>query len=99
MDPLLTPDFNWVSLGARSEDKTGFIERVQKMPDSNTWTTPADALIRFYGSTAIVTYGLTHNSPVDHVDQFTHVWVNVDGKGWRMARLHASHPTLPTQAK
>jgi hypothetical protein len=99
MDQFLTPDFNWVSLGAQSEDRTAFIERVQKMRDSNTWTTPPDVLVRFYGSTAIVTYGLPHATPVEHVDQFTHVWVNADGKGWRMARLHCSRPTLPTQAK
>jgi hypothetical protein len=99
MDQLLTTDFSWVSLGARSEDRTAFIERIQKMPESNTWTTPPDDTIHFYGPTAIVTYGVQHSTPVSHMDQFTHVWVNVDGKGWRMARLHCSHPTLPSESK
>src|SRR5438309_5669502 len=44
MDQILTPDFNWVSLGGKPEDRSAFIDRIQKMPESNTWTTAPDAL-------------------------------------------------------
>lgn len=64
---------------------------------------PKDLLIRYYGpSTAVVTYsdqGLwgPPGKQVPTLHRFTHVWVNPDGKGWRMATRHVSLPPARPQ--
>ena len=104
MDGLLTQDFNAVTLPGRPLDRAAFIDLVHRLPETNTWKNekgeylPSDATVRFYGNTAVVAYGMVHKIPVEHVDQFTHVYVKTDGHGWQLARLYASHPNLPTQS-
>ena len=104
MEGLLTSDFNAVMINGRPVDKAGFIEIVHRLPETNTWRNekgehlPSDASVRFYGNTAVVTYGVAHKAPVEHVDQFTHVYVKTDA-GWQMVRLHGSHPNVSGQSK
>jgi hypothetical protein len=104
MDRLLAPDFTAVALGAREFDRAGFIDFVKNLPASNTWGSgPGDrmpgAVVRFYGPVALITYSHKNATPVEHLARFTHVFVNSEGRGWLMARLHASRPNIPTQAK
>jgi hypothetical protein len=94
MDKLLAPDFNNVNFGGSVVDRAGFIKHVQDLPDSNTWGHPGERMpagvVRFYGQAALVTLGVHVRTPVEQDEQFTLVIVNVDGKGWRMVRLHGS---------
>jgi hypothetical protein len=60
---------------------------------------PTDLLVRFYGaSTAVVTfsemspYGPRGSERVPTLHQITHVWVQLSGKGWRLASRHSSVP-------
>lgn len=99
MGKLLATDFSAVIRSGRAVDRAAFIDRAAQLPDTNTWAWPRDkAVIRFYGTTALVMYAIADPSPEPHEDQFTHVFVN-DGQGWRMARLHISHPFAPQGKK
>ena len=99
MAKLLSSDFTAVMKNGRPFDRATFIERVAAMPDTNTWQLRDGTNIHFYGTTALVTYALADSNPEPHEDQYTHVFVNADGQGWRMARLHISHPFLSPQGK
>lgn len=95
MAKLVTDDFFQIARTARSFNRDEFLKNLKAggyTKTSQEFTRPADLLVRFYGpSTAIATYTLGNM-------HFTHVWVNVDGKGWRMASFHSSlPPTLPKQ--
>jgi hypothetical protein len=98
MAKLITDDLFVIPRTARSVNRDQFLQDLKAgrfTTGSGEFSRPADLLIRFYGSsTAIVTYGFESS----HSTRFTHVWVNVDGKGWRMASFHSSLPfTLPKQ--
>jgi hypothetical protein len=51
------------------------------------------------GTPAFRAVSAKNPTPVSHLDQFTHVWVNVDGNGWRLARLYCSTPIIRPDSK
>lgn len=95
MAKLITDDVFVIPRTARGLNRDQFLVDLKAgrfTTGSAEFTRPADLLVRFYGPTTAVatfTQGPTH---------YTHVWVNIDGKGWRMASFHSSlPPTLPKQ--
>jgi hypothetical protein len=63
------------------------------LPVRAAWTTPPDVAIQFDGSTAILGYSMVE---ADGNCQYTLIWVNVDGKGWRLASPQTLHtPRYP----
>jgi hypothetical protein len=102
MDKLLTPDFNAVMLRGPVE-RAEFIRVVQGLPDSNTWGSPGkrtpNAVVHFYGPVAVVTWGVHVMAPMEQIEQITHVIVNVDGKGLRLARYHNSRLPVANPAQ
>ena len=105
LSKLVTDDFVQVVRTGALMDKTAFLEGVKAGRYSrNDPASPSrDEKVRFYGSTAIVTYVRTSPGPsyggklerkmLDHY--FTMVWVTADGKNWRLASMHASLPSAP----
>jgi hypothetical protein len=89
MTGLVTDDFILISRTGQSADKNQFLAtltagRLSKDAGSQV----NDLKIRFYGTnTAIVTFVNNVNPTTIH----THVWVNLDTKGWRIASFHASN--------
>jgi hypothetical protein len=97
LDKMITADFIDVARTARMLNRREFLDGMKDGRFSKGFPLPAGALIRSYGQTAVVTYETKEpgprasgNVPTPHV--FTLIWVNEDGKNWRLASLHVSMP-------
>ena len=102
MGDIITPDFLMITRAGEAIGRKRFLDDLQAGAYSSrelesSFPKPKDLLIRFYGSdTAVVTYSQERpwtprgGKQVQAAHFFTHVWVNPDGKGWRMASRHAS---------
>jgi hypothetical protein len=102
-----TEDFILISRRADIRERAAFLEGMKSGSYSQTAGSAKirDQKVRFYGNTAIQTRVENtptpigprgaQNQPVVAADHFqTLVWVNIDGKGWRLATMHVSLPQL-----
>jgi ketosteroid isomerase-like protein len=105
MADIITPDFLMITRAGGAIARKQFLDGLASGAYStreleSSFPKPKDLLIRFYGAdTAVVTYSQERpwtpkgGKQVQAVHFFTHVWVNPDGKGWRIASRHVSIPT------
>ena len=105
MANMVTDDFVQFSAQATFLDKATFLAdlkagRYSKMNDRNL-DDVVDPRVRFYGTTAIVTYsaprlatGVTGSMDgATPRTRITEVWAQVAGKGWRMSHFQVSVPS------
>jgi hypothetical protein len=108
MGCLITDDFVIITRTLRFVDRKAFLAGLKagdfSVNERDQGPSPKDLLIRFYGpATAVVTFsdeepwGVAGGRQVPTLHRFTHVWVNPDGKGWRMASRHVSLPPARPQ--
>jgi len=107
MARVITDDFLIVTRASTIMDRKQFLDGLKggsfSQNNRDRVQMPKDLLIRYYGpSTAVVTY--SDQGPwgppgkeIPTLHRFTHVWVNPDGKGWRMASRHVSLPPARPQ--
>jgi hypothetical protein len=79
MDKLLASDFTYVGRSGRELDRAGFLATIKEGTDiSARYEAEKDAVIHFYGPVAVLA---SKNDTL-----LTLIWVNADGKGWRLVR-------------
>lgn len=99
MDKLLTSDYINISRTAKQVERADFLDAVKARRPGNKFRISASPLIRFYGSTAILTFSIADGgvpnadgNPLPATLQHTMVLVNIGANGWRLASFHASIP-------
>jgi hypothetical protein len=103
MDKLLAEDFDYVIRTGVSKDRADFLRIVREGNLLPNISTPESGPIRFYGPVAFVTFARVTLPkdpvvpfPLDRANAATVpvlprlmlVWLNPDGKGWRLGRGH-----------
>jgi hypothetical protein len=87
MDKLLASDFTYVGRSGRELDRASFLGAIKEGNISARYTAEINAVIHFYGPVAVLA---SKNATL-----VTLIWVNADGKGWRLVRGQGTLPPAP----